>query len=435
MRIAIFGMGYVGIVSAACLARDGHQVIGVDPIEVKVDDINSGRTPISEPGVDEMISIARKNGLLKASTDPEDGIDVDMAWICVGTPSDTDGSVNTSHVATCIRQIAEKLNGSPVRPLIVLRSTVLPGTTAEIVAKELKRVVKPVKAAEISFCFHPEFLRESSAVEDFENPPKIVIGEAHPGDAEKLFQVYREYDAPIFRLSLEEAEMVKYYDNVFHALKITFANEMGQIARSLGVDARRVADVFCSDRKLNISSKYLRPGFAFGGSCLPKDLRAIKRLAVLRNISIPMLQAVQQSNVVQIENFVKRILDKQPSCVGMVGLSFKKDTDDMRESPFVKVAKRLIGEGVELRVFDPGVDPERLIGSNKEAVKKSLKHLKKILVKKESDLNDCDMIIINHRRCEERQLLAWMQKSICLIDIADCGFEALDTKIYEGIAW
>ena len=435
MRLSIFGMGYVGVVSGACLLRDGHTVMGIDPVRGKVDDLNKGLSPISEPGVAEMLKAGHYEKRLSASTDPKDGVDgIDMIWICVGTPSSEDGSVNLSYVEATIEQIGSILRTSDSRPLIVLRSTVPPRTTRDLIPLLEKASALKV-GNDIHLCFHPEFLREGTAVEDFDVPPTIVIGEADAGAGERLVEIYEKYDAPLFRIALEEAELVKYCANVYHALKITFANEIGAIAKSFGVDARKVADVYCADKKLNISEKYLRPGFAFGGSCLPKDLRAINRLAAMQSVPVPMLNGIQESNRVQIEKLVSRILEYHPKTVGIVGIAFKTDTDDMRESPFVAVAKRLIGEGIKIQIYDPNVHPERLVGSNKEAVKRSLGHLESLMVDSTDELGVSDIILLNHSIIDEVQINHWIEKGISIIDVSDTGLKRDHLGGYEGIAW
>lgn len=429
-------MGYVGVVSAACLLRDGHRVFGVDPIATKARDIDAGRTPIQEPGVAEMLTAGQRAGRLAASIRPADGLaDCDMAWICVGTPSLPDGGIDLDYVERCVREIGTCLSGMEARPLIVLRSTALPGTTRSRVIPALEKTSGLIVGQDIHVVFHPEFLREGSAVHDFDDPPKIVVGEAHPGAGDTLMKVYEKYDAPRFRTELEVAEMVKYSDNLFHAVKVVFANEIGAIARAAGADARQVADVFCADTKLNINPYYLRPGFAFGGSCLPKDLRAILRFANLKSVKAPMFAGALESNKTQVEGFVDRVLATRPATVGLVGLAFKPHTDDMRESPYVAVAKRLIGEGIKLRIYDPGVDVSRLIGSNKEAVQAALRHLESLLVQRPDDLNDCDVVLVNHPTIDAARVQGWLANGIRVIDLADIDGVERDTPGYEGIAW
>ena len=429
-------MGYVGVVSGACLLRDGHEVVGVDTVVAKVTDLAQGRSPIQEPGVAELLREGHEAGRLRATTEAGAGVtDSQMVWICVGTPSEPDGEINLSSLEMVVGQIGRALRNSKARPLIVLRSTCLPGTTANRVIPILEKESDLAVGKDIQVVFHPEFLREGTAVEDFDKPPKIVVGEAHPGAGDLLLGLYEKYDAPRFRLELGEAEMVKYCDNLFHALKITFANEVAAIAKSVGVDARRVAEVYCADTKLNISPRYLRPGFAFGGSCLPKDLRAILRFASLKSLRLAMLQSVLESNEIQIDDLVQRVLKYRPDTVGMVGLAFKPNTDDMRESPYVRVAKALIGEGIKLRIYDPVVQPEHLIGSNKEQVQKALRHLEDLLVRSLEDLRAADLIIISHPVTNADCIYGWLNAGIRVLDLA--GIKGVDRHAdrYEGIYW
>jgi len=434
MKITIFGMGYVGVVSAACLLRDGHEVKGIDLDTSKVDDLAEGRTPIQEPGVAELLADGHRAGLLSATVEPDIG-ECDMMWICVGTPSGAGGQINLSSVQAAAKQIGESLRKTDARPLIVLRSTVLPGTTSEKVVPLLEKASGLQVGTGVHVVFHPEFLREGSAIDDFDHPPKIVVGEAHVGAAVRLMSVYENIKAPRFHLNLAEAELVKYYDNLFHAMKVTFANEMGAVARSVDVDARKVADVFRADTKLNISPRYLRPGFAFGGSCLGKDLRAIVRCASESAAPVPMLDAMLRSNQMQISTFVMRILEYKPETVGIVGLAFKPYTDDLRESPYVEVAKRLIGEGMVLQIYDPGVQPSRLIGSNKQAVQRALAHVEKLLVESLDDLDGSDLILVNHQSIDAARINHWLKSGTRVIDLA--GVDGIDraTENYEGIFW
>ena len=436
MKISLFGMGYVGVVSGACLLRDGHEIVGIDPVGAKVADVQRGLSPVQEPGVAELLAAGHDAGRLKATSNPEEGLaGSDMAWICVGTPSHFDGGIDLTAVETVIGQIGRAIRTSEARPLIVVRSTCPPSTTQQRIIPLLESESGLTVGRDIDLVFHPEFLREGTAVEDFFLPAKIVVGEARDGAADRLLELYKTYDAPVFRMSITEAEMVKYCDNLFHALKITFANEIGAVAKSAGVDARKVADVFCADTKLNISPRYLRPGPAFGGSCLPKDLRAILRLASLQSVRLPMLEKVLESNQVQIDNVVRRILAHRPQTVGMVGLAFKAGTDDMRESPYVKIAKALIGEGIKLRIYDPVVQPKRLIGSNKEQVLKALRHLEELLVGSLEDLASADLILVNHATIDAKRIRSWIDAGIRILDLA--GIEGVDPQRpgYEGLYW
>ena len=429
-------MGYVGIVSGACLLRDGHEIIGVDPVKAKVADLTKGQSPIQEPSVAELLAEGHNANRLKATTEASEALaDSDMVWICVGTPSDSDGGINLSSVDSVVSQIGQALRNTNNRPLIVLRSTCPPGTTGKHVIPLLEKISGLKVSKDIDVVFHPEFLREATSVNDFDNPSKIVVGEARPGAADLLFKVYEKYDSPRFRLELAEAEMVKYCDNLLHALKITFANEVAAIAKSEDIDARRVAEVYCADTKLNISPAYLRPGFAFGGSCLPKDLRAILRFSSLKSLNLPMLKSILESNETQINNLISRIMAYKPRTVGMIGIAFKPHTDDMRESPYVKVAKSLIGEGINLRIYDPSVQPNELIGSNKEQVQKALRHLENLLVPSLEELSTTDLIIINHPLIDAECVNKWLDKGIHVLDLANIKGIDRSADGYEGIYW
>jgi GDP-mannose 6-dehydrogenase len=436
MNISIFGMGYVGVVSAACLVRDGHRVTGIDPVESKVADLKQGHTPIQEPGVAQLLSDGFKAGRLGASTDPVDGVrGADMIWICVGTPSSLEKGLDLSHVESVMKHIGEAMKATGARPLVVLRSTVLPGSVETRAIPALESASGLKAGVDFNAVFHPEFLRESTAVADFDGPPKIVVGEAVSGAGDPLMEIYGSFDAPKFRVTLGEAEMVKYCDNLFHALKVTFANEVGAIAHSAGIDARRVADVFCADRKLNISPRYLRPGFAYGGSCLPKDLRAILRYGTLQAIPTPMLKGILESNKSQVETFVARIREHKPTSVGMVGLAFKANTDDMRESPYVDVAKQLIGEGISLKIYDPNVNVDNLIGANKIMVEAALGHLRGLLVDSLDSLSGSDLILVNHATVSADTINAWLDAGSRVIDLQGIDGVEGDRNDYEGIAW
>ncbi|MCH2131459.1 MAG: nucleotide sugar dehydrogenase [Pirellulaceae bacterium] len=436
MKVSIFGTGYVGVVSLACLLRDGHQVVGIDPVRSKIDDLSQGRTPIQEPQVAALISAGHAAGRLRATIDPAEGIhDSEMLWLCVGTPSRQDGVINLDFLSRAIQDIGKALRKVKTKPLIVIRSTVLPGTTQNKLVPVLENASGMSVGRDIHVVYHPEFLREGSAVNDFDDPPKIVVGELTERTADRLLALYKNCQAPRFRLQLAEAELVKYCDNLFHAVKITFANEIGAIAKELDIDARIVADVFCADRKLNISSRYLRPGFAFGGSCLPKDLRAMLRRSTELSVDVPMLNSVLSSNRLQVERLVDRILAVAPQQVGLVGLAFKSNTDDMRESPYVDVAKRLIGEGIPLKIYDEGVQPERLIGSNKDSVHNALGHLEKWLVATCDELASCELILINHASVTADHVHTWLDKNIMVVDLVGISDVDHTRGKYTGIAW
>ena len=397
MNISIFGMGYVGIVSAACLCKDGHNVIGVDISQHKVDLLNAGKSPVIEKGIDELILEAKKSGRLVASTKAEVALEnAEMCIICVGTPSEPNGSLNTRHVEDVASQIGSLLGKRKSPLLIVVRSTLLPGTTRYVVLKTLSEKSASSPGKEFEAVFHPEFLREGTSVKDYYDPPTIVVGEREPGAGKKLLELYRNFSAPVFRTSYEVAEMVKYCGNVFHALKMTFANEIGSFCYAQGISSREVMDIFCHDTKLNLSAKYLRPGFAFGGSCLAKDLRAFLFAAREHDVPAPMLASILPSNKAQIERAAAEILKNNVRKIGLWGLAFKPGTDDLRESPLVALAEILIGKGAELKICDEFVQIARLVGGNKAFVEQTLPHLARLLVGSTSDLDDRELIVIGH---------------------------------------
>ncbi len=397
MKIAIFGMGYVGVTTAACLAKSGHDIVGVEPSASKVAMIKEGESPIVEAGVGELLVAAVKAGRLRATTSAAEGLTgAQMAIICVGTPSRVDGGLDTGFLVTVMKQVGGLLAaGAPAEwPVVVVRSTVFPGT----VRGELMPILREACGGRSpAVLFHPEFLREGSSVADFFDPPKIVIGADDPAAAAPLLSLYEEISAPRFVTAIETAEMVKYADNTFHALKITFANEVGQLAQAYGVDSRAVMDVFCGDTKLNISPRYLRPGFAFGGSCLPKDLRALTYAARIRGVALPMLENILTSNRHQLDRAVQMVASLRPRTVGLAGLAFKPGTDDLRESPLVELAERLLGKGMRLVIHDEYVETHRLVGRNKAYVEQVFPHLAELLRPDFEALAGCDVVVLGHR--------------------------------------
>jgi GDP-mannose 6-dehydrogenase len=434
MDISVFGLGYVGTVSAACLARDGHRIVGVDISEAKVDRINQGEAPIIEADIAELVGDGVRCGRLSATTDAECAVEQsDMAVICVGTPSIDNGGLDTQYVERVTAQIGELIRGRARPFLFVLRSTVLPGTVGSLVIPTIEEHSGRRVGDGYEVLFHPEFLREGTAVKDFYDPPKIVVGERFPGAGQPVIDLYEGIDSPRFVTSIEVAEMVKYTDNAFHAVKITFANEIGRFCEAHDVDSREVMDIFCADTKLNISSKYLRPGFAFGGSCLPKDVRALLYAASSQGLSLPMLEGVLPSNVAQIEQAMRSVLKNGTRKVGLVGLSFKPGTDDLRESPLVELAERLIGKGIDLKIWDDNVRDAWLVGSNKAYVEKRLPHLVELLVSSGESLDDCDMIVVGHPLDRER-LYGWLEQGIDVLDLVGSADSVAHPR-YQGIAW
>ncbi|MGA9768330.1 MAG: nucleotide sugar dehydrogenase [Blastocatellia bacterium] len=436
MRISVFGLGYVGTVTAACLAVGGHGVIGVDIASDKVESINSGRSPIVERGIDLIIAQTVESGHLRATHETEDAIaESDLAIVCVGTPSAENGSLNTEYVERVTAQIGLALCRDRKKDfLFVLRSTVLPGTTRKIVLPVLEQTTGRAAGEGYDVVFHPEFLREGSSVEDFHHPPKIVIGERSAGTSQPLQQLYECFQAPRFVMGLEVAEMIKYADNSFHAVKIAFANEIGRFCRSHDIDGREVMEVFCADRQLNISPAYLRPGFAFGGSCLPKDVQALLYQARHSDINLPMLEGVMPSNNEQVERVFRRIESCRPSEIGFVGLAFKPGTDDLRESPLVTLAERLLGRGHKLSICDADVQAARLVGGNLTYVEQRLPHLSGLLVLSLDDLSRCDVIVMGHPLKEESLLDRWLEEGKKVLDLVGRQTRTGHPG-YEGLHW
>lgn len=425
MNITIFGMGYVGVVTAACLCKDGHRVTGVDVSQDKIDLLNNGRSPVIEDQIETLIGEARKSGRFEARIDAETGLrDAEMCIVCVGTPSERNGSLKTSFVETVVSQIGTIVATRAAPLLVVVRSTLLPGTMRALVLKILSEKSGSQPGEKFEAVFHPEFLREGSSVKDYYDPPKIVVGERVPGAGETLLGLYKNFDAPVFRTSYETAETVKYCDNIFHALKVTFANEVGSFCKAKNIDSREVLGIFCHDTKLNLSSKYLRPGFAFGGSCLPKDLRAFLFAAHRNDVALPMLSSIAVSNKEQIERAAAEILGTNVRRVGLHGLAFKPGTDDLRESPLVALAEILSGKGVDLKIYDEFVQVGRLVGGNKAFVDQTLPHLARLLVPAKEDLNNCELIVLGHP-AERRLTEGWLASGKRLYDLA--GMASLTT--------
>jgi GDP-mannose 6-dehydrogenase len=380
VKISVLGLGYVGCVSAACFAELGHQVIGVDVSQVKVDSISKGLCPIIEPKVDTMVATHATTGRLTATLDAHKAIlDTEISLVCVGTPGQANGSLDLSYIRGACEQIGEALKLKSAHHIIVMRSTMLPGTVHETVIPTLERASGKKNGKDFAVAINPEFLREGTAVFDFYEPPFTLIGTDHPEAKKALTELYKEIKAEIYETSVREAEMVKYSCNCFHALKVSFANEIGNICKAVGIDSHRVMEVFCKDDKLNLSPYYLKPGFAFGGSCLPKDLRAINYKARIMDIETPVLNSALVSNELQIQLVFDRILAAGTKRVSMLGLSFKPGTDDMRESPMVELAERLIGKGIQLKIYDKEVSIARIHGANKAYIENEIPHISNLM--------------------------------------------------------
>jgi GDP-mannose 6-dehydrogenase len=433
MDIAVFGLGYVGAVSAACLSKAGHVVVGVDTNTGKTDLINAGRSPVVEKDVDTMIASAVADGRLRATTDHSSAIhESELAIVCVGTPSRSNGDLDLTHVRRVCEDIALVLRDKAAFTAIVIRSTVLPGTLRNLIIPILESGSGKRAGEDFGVGFFPEFLRESTAVFDFYNPPKIVIATSDARTRALLESLNANIDAPMIRTDFEIAEMVKYADNTWHALKVIFANEIGSISKALKIDGGAVMDIFCQDTKLNVSSKYLRPGFAFGGSCLPKDVRALTYKARNLDLELPLLSAIIPSNRSHIDRAVQMVLDLNERNVGVLGLSFKAGTDDLRESPVVELVERLLGKGHEIRIFDRNVNLGRLVGANRAYIYQHLPHIAKLMVDKvEEVVHHAGTIVIGNADRYFADVVGRLNNSQRVVDLVRIDASGA----YNGICW
>ena len=437
MKISIFGLGYVGTVSAGCLADDGHLVIGTDPDSTKVDLINQGKSPVIEEQIGELIQKAVADKKLHATTDPHEiAQDTELSIICVGTPSEPNGSLNLDYVRNVCRQIGNMLKKRNDFHVVVCRSTMLPGSVRQVVIPTLEK--HSGKRADVDFgiCFNPEFLREGSAVYDFNHPPKIVIGQNNSRSGDMLAELYSNLDAPLIRTDIETAEMVKYTDNVWHATKVCFANEIGTICKALNIDGQQVMDIFCRDTKLNISSAYLKPGFAFGGSCLPKDLRALTYKAQTLDLKLPVLNAVLPSNKNHIRHGIDAIVAQNNREIGILGFSFKAGTNDLRESPMVEVIEYLLGKGYDIKIYDKNVNLAKLIGANKEYILKTIPHIAKLMVPSIEDiLAHARTIVVGNNTNEFKDITDRLGDNQVVVDFVRITDKKSKDSQYEGICW
>jgi len=436
LKISIFGLGYVGAVSAGCLATDGHEVIGVDPNRTKVDLINQGTTPIIEKDIGEMISKTVKDGLLRATTDVRDAVlNSDMSLICVGTPSQLNGNLDLSHVRKVCEQIGEAIKDKNTFHVVVARSTMLPGSMSSVVIPTLEASSGKKAGVDFGVCNNPEFLREGTAVYDYYHPPKTVIGETDERAGEMLVKLYEKMEAPMVRTDVETAEMVKYTDNTWHAVKVAFANEIGNICKAVGIDGHKVMEIFCQDTKLNLSPYYMKPGFAFGGSCLPKDVRALTYKARSLDLELPLLDSILPSNRKQVEKGVKMIVDKGTRKVGILGFSFKAGTDDLRESPLVDVIETLLGKGYELKLYDKNVNLAALTGANQDYILNHIPHISKLMVNSmEEVLAFADTIVIGNGAAEFKQVPGMLKDGQTIVDLVRISSEQSGGQ-YDGICW
>ncbi|GAA4589138.1 nucleotide sugar dehydrogenase [Planotetraspora phitsanulokensis] len=394
MKISVFGLGYVGCVSAACFAAQGHDVVGVDVNPVKIDLISSGQAPVVEERIGDLTAEAVRSGKLRATTDVGEAIgSTDVSLICVGTPSAPNGSLSTEYLERVAEEIGDALSGKEGWHTVVFRSTMLPGTCTDLLIPILEKASGRIAGVDFGVAVNPEFLREGTSVRDFFEPPKTVIGELDSTSGDIVAALYEGLPGDVFRVPVAVAEMAKYADNAFHGLKISFANELGAICQALGLDSHRVMDVFLADRKLNISPAYLRPGFAFGGSCLPKDLRGLVYAARRADVSVPLLSHVLPSNEEHLRRAFDLVTATRSRRIGLFGLSFKPGTDDLRESPLVELAERLLGKGYDLRIYDANVSLSRLLGANRDYIDGRLPHLGDLLT------NSADEVLAHAEVC------------------------------------
>jgi GDP-mannose 6-dehydrogenase len=437
MKISVLGLGYVGAVSAGCLARDGHEVIGVDPERTKVDLINAGKSPIIEKDIGQIIAEQVAAGRLRATTEVSDAVrHTDMALVCVGTPSQPNGGIDLRYVRRVCEQIGRTLATHHGAPVIVMRSTMLPGTMREVVLPTLEKFSGKRAGEEFGVCINPEFLREGTAVHDYYHPPKTVIGEVNRASGDLLAAVYAKMPGPLVRTDIETAEMVKYADNAWHALKVGFANEVGNLCKALEVDAHKVMDIFCQDYKLNLSPYYLKPGFAFGGSCLPKDVRALLYKAKTLDLNLPILGSILPSNQLQIERGVQAVVDKGNKKVGILGFSFKAGTDDLRESPMVELTERLIGKGYDLRVYDRNVHLAAIHGANRDYILNRIPHISRLMVPTIGEvLAHAQTIVIGNGAPEFAEVPRSVGDGQTIIDFVRVCDSRTILGVYEGICW
>jgi GDP-mannose 6-dehydrogenase len=438
MKISVIGLGYVGAVSAACLARRGHEVIGVDVNPRKVAMVNDGRAPVLEPGLPEAIAEAAGSGRLRATTDAADAVrSTDVSLICVGTPSGSQGSLSLAAIERVCADIGPVLASIGRCHTVVVRSTVLPGTSEQTVIPALEASSGLKAGRDFGFAVNPEYLREGTGVADFDNPEKTVIGELDAASGDQLAEMYGNFADKIFRVPVRVAEAAKYVDNAFHALKVGFANEVGALSLEFGIDSHQLMDIFKSDRKLNISEAYLTPGFCFGGSCLPKDLRALVHQAKGSHVNVPILESVLASNEAHFRRTYELLTANGRRRIGLLGLAFKPGTDELRESPFVDLAERLIGKGYDLRIYDPSIHLPSLTGTNREYIEEHLPHLKQLLMETAHEVVEhAETCVVASRDAEVGRALAgadgrMIVDLVRLPDVADLKRRSE----YHGVAW
>ncbi|HEY4126417.1 MAG TPA: nucleotide sugar dehydrogenase [Gammaproteobacteria bacterium] len=419
MRISIFGLGYVGCVSAARLAEAGHQVIGVDVNPEKVAMVNAGISPIVEPGLEALLASTVADGSLRATTSSTEGIaNSDLALICVGTPGYNNGQLNIDVLRGVCAEIGRELHAKDQPFTVVVRSTVLPGTLEDVVLPALRANVQRRHRSHIKVAVNPEFIREGTALKDFLHPPFTLVGADDEVTADKLREVYANVEAPFVHTSVKTAEMIKYASNTYHALKVCFANEMGDAAQAFGVDPQEVMRIFRMDTKLNVSEAYLKPGFAFGGSCLPKDIRALTYAARSADVELPLISRILESNSGQIRRAVDTILASHKRRIGIIGLSFKPGTDDLRESPMVTLVETLIGKGLDVKILDHNVSVARLTGANRRYIEEEIPHISSLMCTEAADLlNHSELLVVGNAGEETDAVLAAVAPGLDVLDL------------------
>lgn len=436
-RISVFGLGYVGTVTAACLANEGHVVVGVDPNETKVRLIDEGKSPLVEKGLAEHIHTAIAEGRLRATTDPQESVlATELSMICVGTPSQTNGSLDLKYVRNVCEEIGLALRHKEAFHVVVCRSTVLPGSMRSVVIATLEQYSGKRAGTEFGVCNNPEFLREGTAVHDFYNPPKTVIGQTDAKSGDMLASLYQDLDAPLIRTNIETGEMVKYVDNVWHALKVAFANEIGNVCKQVGIDSHDVMNIFCQDTKLNLSPYYMKPGFAFGGSCLPKDVRALNYKGKMLDLEMPIINAILPSNSQQLETGLRMVTSLGKKKIGVLGFSFKAGTDDLRESPLVEVIERLLGKGYDIRIYDKNVSVAKLMGANRDYLLNHIPHISNLMVESiDEAISHAELIVIGNKAPEFANIKEFVNPGQIVIDLVRVIQQPTEEGSYHGICW
>jgi GDP-mannose 6-dehydrogenase len=438
MNISIFGLGYVGAVSLACLARDGHSVMGVDIDRTKLELIAAGKTPVVEEGMVELMQQVAASGRVRVSTDVFEAVrDTDISLVCVGTPSAANGSQDQGAILRLAESMAQALRGKSTPHVVVFRSTLVPGTVEDVLRPLIEQGSGKRDGVDFHLCFQPEFLREGSSIRDYDKPPFTIVGANHPAAAEQLRQLFGHLPGKFLQTTVRSAEMMKYCCNNFHALKITFANETARLCGALGVDAFEVMDLVCQDTQLNISRAYLKPGFAFGGSCLPKDLRATSYLAKTRDVELPMLSSILASNDQHLELALRLVQATGSRNIGFIGLSFKTGTDDLRESPLVALAERLLGKGCALQVYDPEVHLSRLLGANKSFIERQLPHIGQLLRPSVAEVvADAEVLVLGNGSAEViAQVAQHCRPEQTLIDLVKLPDAGVMRARVQGLCW